>query len=124
MMSKPVRRKVRSERVEGRRTYWALVSLVGLFTVLGLTHAWTRLQVLDRGYAVGRAQLENDRLHRQKKGLELELLTLQRAARVDTEAEQRLQMHRPGPDRRIVLDAHPQLARELPPAGDPATATP
>ncbi|MFM2152173.1 MAG: Cell division protein FtsL [Pseudomonadota bacterium] len=121
MMTKPVRKKVRSERVEGRRTYWALVSLVGLFTVLGLAHAWTRLQVLDRGYAVGRAQLENDRLHRQIKGLELELMTLQRAARVDTEAEQRLDMHRPGPDRRIVLDSRPATAaRELP----TATATP
>jgi len=110
MMTRQVRRKSKPEGMQGRRTYWALVSLVGLFTVLGLVHTWTRLAVLDRNYAVGRAQLENDRLHRQLKGLQLEVVTLQRTARVDTEAEQKLGMLRPGLDRRIVLETKPQTA--------------
>ncbi len=124
MMTRHVPRKVRSERVEGRRTYWALVSLVALFTVLGFTHARTRLQVLERGYAIGRAQLENDRLNRQKKSLELELQTLQRTERVDVEAGQRLGMHRAGPDRKIVIDrTQTGSSRQVTPAGATTVAT-
>jgi cell division protein FtsL len=118
MMTKPVRRKARSERVQGRRTYWSLVSVVGLFTLLGFAHAWTRLKVVERGYDIGRAQLENDKLNRQKKGLELELSSQQRVARVDLEAEKRLGMHKPGPDRRIILDTRPATAsRDVAPTG-------
>ena len=47
MMPRPPPRKLRSERVEGRRTFWALVLASGLFASLGVVHAWTRLQVLE-----------------------------------------------------------------------------
>ena len=129
MMPRPPPRKLRSERVEGRRTFWALVLASGLFASLGVVHASTRLQVLELNYAVGRAQVENDRLHRGIKDVELELHTLQRTARVDAEAGPLLGMHRPGPDRKIILgpaSAIPAPATAVPamaptPAKSPAT---
>lgn len=105
MMTPRGTRRGRPVKVEGRGTFRALVSVAALLSLLGFIHAWTRLKVVETGFAVGRAQAENDKLRRQIKSIGLELDTLQRTARIDAEAGQSLGMRRPGPDRMVVLGA-------------------
>jgi hypothetical protein len=72
MMTRQDLRKSMLAGMRWRLTSWPLVLIVGLFTVLGLVHARTRLAVLDLHSAVGRVQLENHRLHRELRDLQLQ----------------------------------------------------
>ncbi len=90
---------------EGRRTFGALVAAAAVACALGLFHTWTRVAVLDRSYQLGRARALNEKLHHQLEELRLEVATLQSTTRVDRAAEGTLHMHRPTPERTVVLDS-------------------
>lgn len=88
---------------EGRKTFRALVGAASVACALGLFHTWTRIAVLDRSYQLGRARQDSQELTHELQALRLEVATLQATARVDREAQEKLQMHRPPPDRTVVL---------------------
>jgi cell division protein FtsL len=75
--------------------YGALV-LVGL--LLALVQVWTRLQVVEVGYALSSTRQLLHSLHGERQALEVEWSAQTSAGRLAVQAKQRLKMEAPRPE--------------------------
>lgn len=91
-------------RAAERRHFWTGVLIASAFCFLALTHAWTRVRVLERGNLLGAAGGEMSELLREQSRLVMELDTSGSVLQVDQEARTRLGMQRPSPERLIILE--------------------
>jgi cell division protein FtsL len=80
---------------------WIVMSLILFGEVLFYT--WCRVQYMETGYAVTRAQEENLRLKALQKTLRIEMASLKSPERIARIAKEKLDLVVPGVDRMITI---------------------
>lgn len=59
---------------------------IALFLIVGLFHIWSRVAILDQGYAIGKQRAVREELLQDQKSLQLELARLRDPARLEHSA--------------------------------------
>ncbi len=90
------------------RTILLVVGVAALFTGVGLLRASTKVTAVRVGYELGRVELENRELEREKARLEMELKRASAGAKLEVLAKDRLGMVPIAPGRVISLDPSPR----------------
>ena len=83
------------------------VLLFALFAAVGILHVTSRVQVVDMGYRLSKAQSEGNALTRENDRLKLELATLRAPARLEKLAREQLGMMMPSGS--AVVSLPPEL---------------
>lgn len=83
-----------------------LLMTLGFAAVIGLVlvfHVWSRLQVIDLGYALAASRTINQKLQQENRELLIELATLTSPERLESVARTRLGMRPAGTDEVVIL---------------------
>jgi cell division protein FtsL len=75
----------------------------GLMGFVLFSHVWSRLRVLDLGYALAARRTLNQKLQQENRELRIELATLTSPERLESLARIRLGMRPASPDKVIIL---------------------
>lgn len=93
-----------AHRAPGARVpvYFTLAVGIALFLAVGLFHIWSRVAILDQGYAIGRQRQNREELLQDRKALQLEIARLRDPARLERAAVS-LGLAAPTPGQIVIL---------------------
>jgi cell division protein FtsL len=96
--------KAKSRTSKSRSSKILCFAVLMLFLMTGsLFYVWSRVQVIQLGYAISGGLKEGKKLLETNKRLRLEIATLKSYARIEKLATEELKMSKPKPDQVIVI---------------------
>jgi cell division protein FtsL len=91
------------ERISGSVGYYTWIFIASVLMAVALIYVWSHIHMTELEYQVAREMSSQEQLTEEQAKLKVELATLKSPQRIETIAQEKLQMTYPGREQVILL---------------------